>query len=115
MTDPVREYKSRYEGFLRTIAHNLEDHIRSHLEGIRNIDRVTARAKDPERFAEKARRLDDNGHPKYARPLTDIQDQLGARIIVFYLDDVKAVTATITQYFQPVEQRELVPESEWEF
>lgn len=114
--DPIKkEYQRRHEAFLNKIARMLEEHIKTLLVGVPNIDRVIARAKDPERFAEKARRTDSEGHPKYVKPLTEIQDQLGARVIVFYRDDVTEVSAVINRYFQPIEQRELVPESEWAF
>jgi len=115
MTDPIEEYRRRYEGFLQAVARRLQGHIESHLEGVPNIERVTARAKDPARFAEKARRTDKDGHAKYDKPLTEIQDQVGARVIVLYRDDVISVVSVITRYFQPIEQRELVPESQWAF
>lgn len=115
MTDPSGEYRRRYESFLQVIAEALRDHIAGCLVGVPNIDRVTARAKDPERFAQKATRLDERGQPKYDQPLTEIQDQLGARIIVFYLNDLERVVTAIRRYFQPIEERELVPESQWAF
>ena len=115
MNDPIADYRQRYEAFLVAIAENLQKHLEGYLEGIPHIDRVVARAKDPDRFAEKAHRKQEDGSPKYNKPLTEIQDQIGARVIVFYLDDVSVVTDVVTRYFQPIEQRELVPESEWEF
>jgi putative GTP pyrophosphokinase len=115
MTEAIAEYRRRHATFLQGIAENLERHIRGHLVGVPNIDRVTARAKDPERFAGKARRSDEKGNPKYAKPLTEIQDQLGARIVVYYRDDVDKVAEIINRYFQPIEQKELVPESQWTF
>ncbi len=115
MTDAIEEYRRRHEAFLKTVARMLQAHIEGYLVGVSNIDRVAARAKDPARFAEKARRTDESGHAKYRSPLTEIQDQLGARVVVFYRDDVTAVANIITRYFQPIEQRELVPESQWAF
>jgi ppGpp synthetase/RelA/SpoT-type nucleotidyltranferase len=115
MTDPVEEYRRRYDAFLMKIAQVLQEHIGSLLDGVPHVDRITERAKDPERFAEKASRTDDNGELKYRKPLTEVQDQLGARVIVFYQDDVTVVSALIARYFQPIEERELVPESQWAF
>jgi putative GTP pyrophosphokinase len=115
MTQQIAEYKKRYDAYLKNIAIELQGHISAHFSGSENIDRIIARAKDPDRFAEKAQRTDENGRPKYRSPLTEIQDQLGARIVVFYSDDVASVREVIMRYFQPSEQRELVPESEWEF
>jgi putative GTP pyrophosphokinase len=115
MTDSIQEYVRRYEAFLKIIAQSLQDHIKDHLTGVSNIDRVTARAKDPIRFTEKASRTGEDGKPKYQRPLTEIQDQLGVRVVVLYSNDVDIVSQIITRYFQPIEQRELVPESQWAF
>lgn len=115
MTDPVDEYRRRYDTFLKDVAERLQGLVQSHLADLPNIDRVTARAKDPGRFAEKARRTGNDGRPKYTHPLTEIQDLVGSRVVVFYLQDVLSVTAAITRYFQPIEQRTLVPESSWAF
>lgn len=115
MTTALEEYQRKYDFFLRTIAQKLKEHIRSLVMEAPNIDRVTARAKEPERFTEKALRLNEDGTPKYTHPLTEIQDQLGARIVVYYREDVDAIASVITRYFQPIEQRELVPESQWAF
>lgn len=114
MDDPLEEYRRRYERFLKVIANLLQELINGYLTGVPNIDRVTARAKDPARFMEKARRTVD-GVPKYLKPLTEIQDQIGARVVVFYRHDVATVNNVVTRYFQPIEQRELVPESQWAF
>ena len=115
MIDPIEEYQRRYEAFLKTIALSLKVHIESHLAGAPHIDRVMARAKDPGRFAEKARHTKDDGSPKYNAPLTEVQDQLGARVVVFYQNDINSIASIIKQYFQPIEERELVPESQWAF
>jgi ppGpp synthetase/RelA/SpoT-type nucleotidyltranferase len=115
MNGAAAEYQIRYDAFLRQVATNLEVLLRDHLAGVHHIDRISARAKDPTRFAQKAAKTGEDGTPKYRRPLTEIQDQIGARVIVFYENDVSIVTGIINRYFQAIEQRELVPESEWEF
>ena len=74
MNEPVEEYRRRYDAFLRKVADALRTHIEGYLDDTSNIDRVTARAKDPERFEEKARRTDKNGQAKYSKPLTEIQE-----------------------------------------
>src|SRR6266446_5903368 len=102
MTDANIEYRRRYDQFLQTIAAKLEAEVRSHLVGVKNIDRVSARAKAPDRFAEKAARS-EAGKTKYTRPLTEIQDQLGVRIIVFYRDDVEPVIKELIRYYRPIE------------
>ena len=115
MNEIIEEYRRRHSVFLDTIAQNLKEHIQSHLTDVSNIDRVTARAKNPESFTVKALRTNDDGSTKYRKPLTEIQDQLGSRVIVFFRNDVATVAETIKRYFQPIEQKELVPESQWAF
>jgi len=70
MNDPIVEYQRRYESFLRTIAANLQALLQGHLADVAHIDRISARAKDPARFAQKARKTGEDGQPKYRRPLT---------------------------------------------
>ncbi|MET4790931.1 ppGpp synthetase/RelA/SpoT-type nucleotidyltransferase [Bradyrhizobium japonicum] len=53
--------------------------------------------------------------PKYQEPLAEIQDQVGARIITYYQSDVARLDPLIQQWFRPIEYRDHVPESHWEF
>lgn len=82
MKEADKIYRQRYDSFLKQIAKTLEDHIASYFDGMASIDRISARAKEPERFVEKAQRTDEEGRLKYEKPLTEIQDILGARIVV---------------------------------
>lgn len=108
------EYVERYEKSLKPTAIALRDHFADLLRDEPRIDRVTARAKDPASFLKKATALVD-GRPKYSEPLSQIQDQIGARIITFYRADVDRVDGIIKSYFKPIEFRDRIPESEWEF
>lgn len=115
MIDVATDYRHRFDSHLQRIASALEKLVRSHLVGTSLIDRVTARAKAPERFAEKALKLDSLGAPKYKYPFTEIQDQLGVRVVVFYPAVVGTVSDVVHKYFQSIEDLELIPESPWEF
>lgn len=115
MKDAAAIYAERYEASLVRVADCLRDLVSGHVEMIGNVDQVSARAKDPRRFAEKATRTDESGHPKYSSPLAEIQDQIGARIVVFYEETVREVLGAVRRYFQPIEEKELVPDSFWEF
>lgn len=108
------EYQRRYDGLLTRLAISLEGHIREQLHGVPRIDRIEARAKSVDRFVVKSEKI-EGGKRKYSDPLSQIQDQIGARIITFYLSDVIAVSKMVERYFRPVESRLLIPESEWEF
>ena len=112
----IREdYKARFDATLKRLASGIEDLLREYLRDVPRIDRVGARAKSVDRFVVKSEKVKDGGRPKYSDPLTQIQDQVGARIITYYLSDVTAVAGVIDRYFRAVETRQLVPESEWEF
>ncbi len=107
-------YKLRSSAVLVPLAIRLEEHLRDQLGGVHRIDRVQTRAKAVDRFVAKATKEVD-GARKYSDPFSQIQDQVGARIIVFYLSDVRAVSERIGRYFSHIEKRDLVPESESEF
>lgn len=109
------EYGKKHRRVLVPVARQLEKLLCSQLSGVARIDRIYARAKSPERFVAKAERLKEDGSPKYSSPLVQIQDLIGARIVVLYLPDVAGVGRQILKYFRHIEQLEIVPESEWEF
>ena len=110
----VVEYAARFPG-LEQVAAMMATLIRDLLGEMPRIDRVSARAKSPTRFAAKAVKVDDNGVPCYEDPLSQIQDQIGARVVVFYKSDVETVGKVVEQYFRTLESEEHVPDSYWEF
>jgi len=109
------DYTARYEAVLKPLASALQDLIYDYLEGEVRIDRVSARAKSIDRFVKKAAKVRDDGSPKYAEPLSQIQDQIGARVIVFYKSDVARISDLLKKYFRTTESQEIVPDSQWEF
>lgn len=108
------DYESRYRECLVPLAKRLEAHVADAVEGISRVDRVNARAKSVDRFIVKAESL-VGGQPKYSDPLNQIQDQVGARVITFYLDDVEVVANRIEEMFRPIEAKLIVPERDSEF
>jgi ppGpp synthetase/RelA/SpoT-type nucleotidyltranferase len=87
--------------------------LRKILEGIPRIDRVTARAKATDRFLEKACRRDESDKPHYLDPLVEVQDQIGARVVTFYISDVSVVRELVTKEFVAIEDQKagsLIPE-----
>lgn len=109
------EYRTRYDEVLIPLASSLCELLTEHLVGQARIDRIVARAKSVDRFVAKAGKKTDDGAPKYEQPLAQIQDQIGARVTVFYKSDVERVREVLMRYLRPVESRDLVPASEWEF
>jgi len=100
---------------LELLAERLATYLQTSTKGIARIDRISARAKSVERFMGKAAKMRDDGRPKYSDPLRQIQDLVGARIVVFYLSDVVAVSAAIEKYFRAIETQAIVPDTETEF
>ncbi len=108
------EYRRRYSGVLKPLADAICSHIQDHLQGEPRIDRVMARAKSIDRFVAKAMAVKD-GKRKYSEPFQQIQDQVGARVVTFYHQDVTRVSEIIERYYRPVESKQIVPEKLWEF
>src|SRR3990170_1291692 len=114
-TSLAENYGALYNEVLLKAAELLERHIESHLDAVDRIDRVSARAKSPDRFLAKAEKVDEDGQLKYSNPLAQIHDQIGARVTVLYVSDVPNVKAAIQDYFHAIEWQEKKPESDSEF
>jgi putative GTP pyrophosphokinase len=114
MSGLENEYRRRFETILVPLAKALERHLKDTLKGQVRIDRISARAKSVDRFVAKATATED-GRLKYSEPLQQIQDQVGARVVTFYLSDVDRIAAIIDRYYRRVESRVVVPDSETEF
>ena len=107
-------YRRRHDAVLVRLAEAIGVHISDCMNGQPRIDRITARAKDVGRFVKKAADCVD-GKLKYAEPLSQIQDQIGARIVVFYESDVERIDARVKKYFTAIEYQKVVPDLESEF
>lgn len=108
-------YRARHDDVLVLLAEKLELFLKNNLAGLERIDRVCARAKAVDKFVEKSGKTLNDGSKKYTEPLTQIQDQVGARVVCFYLEDVLKVQDEINKYFRPIESRAVTPESPSEF
>lgn len=108
------QYRLRHEAVLLPIAPRLEEYILNLVDGLPRIDRVQARPKSPSRFMTKDIK-EENGVRRYIDPINEIQDQVGARIVTFYSDDVESICHRIEKYFRHIEKRKVVPDSVTEF
>jgi ppGpp synthetase/RelA/SpoT-type nucleotidyltranferase len=106
----IEEYRQRHETILKPLAGKLTAFIQDMVSGIPRVDRVAARAKSPDRFLGKTKKRGDDGGLKYAHPFEQIQDLIGARIIVFYKQDVEAVCEIVERYFRHIENKVLAPD-----
>ena len=109
------QYESRYRDVLLPAARALNRYLEELLDGVPRIDRISVRAKSPNSFLQKASKYVDELEHKYVEPLDEIQDQLGARVIVFYAQDVIEVKSIFERYLRPIEIKSKTPMREWEF
>jgi len=107
-------YNEKYP-FLEEIAQNIKKDLFGYLNKKVRIDRITARAKSVQRFIIKATKKNKNGSIKYNEPLKQIQDQIGARIITYYLDDVETIARIIKEYYTFIEELDKKPDIITEF
>ncbi|MBF4513621.1 hypothetical protein ITJ66_14115 [Plantibacter sp. VKM Ac-2885] len=116
MHDITREYANR-RPLLEALAAKLEENTQQALDGVRHIDRITFRAKDPTSFTAKALKTRDQGSSirKYDDPLTQLEDQVAGRVITFFRDDIATVRDQLTSWFGSVEHETKVPSGPAEF
>jgi ppGpp synthetase/RelA/SpoT-type nucleotidyltranferase len=105
------EYQTRHDAVLKPIADAIQADLSKLLRPEPRIDRVTTRAKAIESFLAKAAKTKADGTPKYADPIAEIQDQVGAMVVTFYLSDVERVADVVRAYFSEIEEQAIAPES----
>lgn len=110
----LADYQARFS-VLEDVARRLERHICSLLLPGERIDRISTRAKSPDRYYAKAIKEDEDGKPKYENPRWEIQDQIGARITVFYLPDIDRIRERVEKYFRFIEVQNKAPTSDSAF
>jgi len=109
-----KQYRERYRSVLQPAARLLEEQmIRRLKDGVR-IDRITARPKGVDSFLKKAAKI-ERGRRKYSDPIAEITDQIGARVIVLFQDDVDPTAELVLKYYAKVEEARKQPDSDWEF
>jgi ppGpp synthetase/RelA/SpoT-type nucleotidyltranferase len=118
---------SRRLPLLGALASELEDVARTGLGiyGHEHIDRIYFRAKSPESFIGKVRKRDvdvaagvlRDGVPltPYTNPLTQIEDQVGGRVLVFFVHDIQPVVDILTNAFARMEMQDKSPQKDAEF
>lgn len=68
-----------------------------------HLDIIKGRVKTTDSFVTKACSLDENNNPKYKDPLSEVEDQIGFRIVVFFRGDLEVVGELIRDYFNQKE------------
>lgn len=114
MSDIESIYRERRTKSLVYLAEKLEKYFNDIFKDIKHIDRISARAKDVDSFVKKSQRM-KGGKIQYKDPLNEIQDQLGARIIIFYLDDLNEIENNVEKYFGSIEKTRKEPDDTSKF
>jgi putative GTP pyrophosphokinase len=118
MRHDYHEVKSDYTSIyptLEKIAAKLEEQLTEILIATPNIDRVICRVKGIESFMAKTNKQEKDGGLKYAVPMREIQDMVGARVVVYYKTDVQSVRDIISEYYPTVEKVHIVPDDATKF
>lgn len=110
----VDDYERRFSA-LADVANRLETYLTDTLRQLKRVDRVSARAKSPSSYIDKASKKDEEGKLKYTDPRNQIMDQIGARVTVFYIKDVSNVRREIDKYFRSIESEHKAPSLDSEF
>jgi putative GTP pyrophosphokinase len=123
----LRDAFERRRPILKEVAAKLCECATQSLEPYdpKHIDRIYFRAKDTDSFVLKVvHRAEDaaagvqRGGVKlkeYANPLTQVEDQVGGRVLVFYRHDIDEVVNLLTATFHAVEKQDKTPERDAEF
>ena len=104
--DLERAYRERIPA-LEEMKTSLEAGLVEALDGVAHVDRASFRVKTQESFASKARR--------YQHPLTDIEDQVAGRVLVFFHSDIASVSQIVCSRWNVVEAVHKAPEKDAEF
>lgn len=105
----VEEYlrvRPQYEAFAQAVREIL---VQALIVKDIAVNSVEARAKEPESFGTKAETPSENDPraPKYMKPLNDITDLAGVRIIAFFPRSLEEVGACIREEFEVLEHTDL--------
>lgn len=109
------EYSQRFIEMNKLLP-NLETAINEALENNKTIriDQISCRIKDINSFINKSQKIENN-EIKYKMPFREIQDQIGVRIVVYYIDEVEPLAELIKEYFSFIEEKRFPPETYKEF
>jgi putative GTP pyrophosphokinase len=99
---------------LKEIANKIQENLVEIFDGVEHIDRIGCRVKAEQSFLDKTLK-NINGKVKYENPIQEIQDLIGARIVVYYKSDVDFIVTEIKKYYQTVEQNKIVPDDVMKF
>lgn len=100
---------------LVSIANKIEESLIDTFGELKHVDKISCRAKSLDSFLKKALKTNKDGSLKYKVPIKEVQDLIGARIVVYYKSDFKEIKEVVTKYFNRVEAKTIVPDDVYKF
>lgn len=111
----LRDAFARRLPLLAGAAEQLEGLARAGLDGTdhHHVDRVYFRVKSASSFVDKV--LSRITEPPYSNPLSQVEDQIGGRVLVLFRHDIEPVVQILEQTFNRVELTHRTPQKDAEF
>ena len=103
-----QKFQSLRSPLLTPISTTIRTHLEENLKSER-IDQITSRVKTTKSFVNKSQKMKD-GELKYSDPFSEIQDQIGVRIVTYYKSDMHNVCNEIQELFRPIERKDFSEE-----
>jgi len=113
MPDDLADLYNARRSLLELSLKAIQDETNAALANVRHIDRISFRVKNTASFVKKA--CDRKTTPPYQDPLTEIEDQIAGRIIVFFLTDILIVLNRLQGTFTAIERKYMRPLKDHEF
>ena len=98
-----RTYKKIRREFLNPTSDLVINHLKENLSSKR-IDQISGRSKTVDSFVKKSQKTKDDGTLKYNDPFTDIQDQIGVRIVTYYKSDLDQICEEVKSLYRQIEE-----------
>jgi len=102
-------YNSNH-ALIQVCSKKIRESIKEYLGNKYRVDQISSRAKSVDKFAKKSSKKNEDGLYKYSQPLIEIQDQIGVRIVTYYLSDVEKIAKRIHEVYEPIEEKDKRPE-----
>jgi putative GTP pyrophosphokinase len=117
MRDDFDKIKSDFQSISTTllmIAEKIEENLAMIFKETHHVDRIACRVKGEESFLNKTLK-EEKGILKYSQPFKEIQDMIGARIVIYYKSDLENTQKLVKDYFHSVEATRYIPDDVTKF
>lgn len=96
------------------ISTEIEAELKEALADKLHVDKISCRVKTIDSYTDKINKEKD-GKLKYETPIKEIQDLIGARVVVYYKQTADAMFDYLSKYFRVVERTRIIPDEPSKF